>query len=151
MGDEHGDQIVTFCPGGHKTTCNGCVKVLDEDGIDNPNDLMTRVNWMIRVVTGYTRESLELLGWEPNAARVLECACSGQVRPITYGGALGYYCLVKNPRDITPGCGPNILCRNDIGQDLVHFCPDGYDPSCTEGCLPLEGQTGIMIVLSSIN
>lgn len=138
--DDQGRQIVTFCPAGHTPTCSGCEKTIAEEERAS-TEIMTRLNWMINVITGYSRESLTLLGWEPSSAQILECACVGAVKPITYGASLGYFCNVNEPKAITEGCGPNILCRDNRGQDLLHFCPDGFTPSCTEGCTyPWKGK-----------
>merc|ERR1711944_210539 len=93
-------------------------------------DLLSRLNWMTNVVTGYSRESLELLGGEPTTQQILDCACAGGVEPVNYGTSIGYYCTIRDTKHIAPGCGPNVLCKNSEDKDILHFCPDGFTPSC---------------------
>lgn len=127
--DDRGRQIMTFCPAGHRATCAGCEKVMDGD------DFRSRLSWMTNVVTGYARESLEVLGWNPTTQQLIDCSCAKGVQKVTYGSELGYFCEIRNVNDINQGCGPNVLCKNNKNQDILHFCPDGFKASCTEGCI----------------
>jgi len=127
--------VITFCPAGHQATCSGCEKAMVG------NTLQDRLDWMINVISGYARESLELLGWQPTTAQILACNCAKGVDPVDYGNRLGYSCPVRNANDIQPECGPNLLCHNESGQNILHFCPEGFVPSCDEGCsLPWAGR-----------
>jgi len=126
--DDADRRIVTFCPAGHKPTCAGCEKDVASDTLE------MRLRWMINVITGYARESLELLHWEPSTRRTLACGCVGSVEPVEYGNRLGYYCEIQSIDLISEDCGPNVLCENAQGNHLLHFCPDGFKPSCDEGC-----------------
>merc|ERR1719299_351042 len=105
------------------------------------NTLQDRLDWMINVISGYARESLELLGWQPTTAQILACNCAKGVDPVDYGNRLGYSCPVRNANDIQPEGGPNLLCHNESGQNILHFCPEGFVPSCDEGC-SLPGRDG---------
>jgi len=126
--NSEGKRVVTFCPSGHRATCNGCEK--DIEG----RDYRSRLNWMVDVITGYARESQELLGWAPTTQQILDCNCSQMVQPIRYGLAIGYFCPVRDVRGIKNGCGPNILCKNEHNEEILTFCPGGFLPSCDLGC-----------------
>lgn len=126
--DDNDRRIVTFCPAGHTPTCAGCEKQIEDETLES------RLRWMINVITGYARESLELLNWTPTSRQALACACAGAVEPVEYGNRLGYWCKVHSVDAIQESCGPNVLCENSDGDNLLHFCPDGFSPSCSEGC-----------------
>lgn len=133
--DANENRLITFCPAGHRATCAGCEKVIAED------TLQARLEWMINVITGYAQESLELLGWKPSTDRMLACACMDSVEPVQYGKRLGFYCPISDVDKITTDCGPNTLCKDSEGRSLLHFCPDGFTPSCDEGCsFPWKGK-----------
>lgn len=133
--DSNERRLMTFCPAGHRATCAGCEKIVEDD------TLQARLEWMINVITGYARESLELLGWKPSTERMLACACVDSVEPVEYGKRLGFYCPIEDVDKITSGCGPNTLCKTSQGKSILHFCPDGFTPSCDEGCsFPWKGK-----------
>lgn len=127
--DSNGRQIMTFCPAGHRATCAGCEKVIEGD------DFRSRLQWMMNVVTGYARESLEVLGWTPTIQQLIDCSCARGVQKVSYGSNLGYFCEVRNVNDITQDCGPNVLCDAQGGKQVLHFCPAGFKASCSEGCV----------------
>lgn len=133
--DAEGRQLAMFCPAGHKATCGGCQKVLED------TKFTKRMEWMTNVVSGYARESLDVLGWEPSTQQIMDCACAGAVKRTDYGNNFGYNCRVRDVEAIVEGCGRNVLCVDKEGHNLLHFCPDGFDPSCSEGCtLPWLNQ-----------
>merc|ERR1719245_78841 len=89
---------------------------------------------MVDVITGYSRESQDLLGWAPETQKIIDCNCEGGVMPIKYGTSLGYYCPIRNVQGIKDTCGPNIVCADSMGMNILTFCPDGFVPSCEMGC-----------------
>jgi len=122
-------RIVTFCPAGHRSTCDGCQKNLDSD-----DDISLRLEWMTAVTSGFAQNSLPVLSWQPSLEQILGCACKSNVEQITYGSRIGMLCEIHSADLITDSCGPNILCMNEEGTDILHICPRGYKPDCTLGC-----------------
>jgi len=128
--DDQGRRLVTFCPAGHESTCNGCKKQLADD------DLKGRLTWMVHVVEGIVQLSLPMLKWTPLMSQVLGCACSKAPQKIEYGSRLGYYCEIHDAELITEACGVNVICQDaEENNDLVHLCPTGFTPSCEHGCM----------------
>merc|ERR1711879_697017 len=98
---DHEDRVViTLCPAGHRATCSGCEKAMAD------NTLEHRLDWMVNVISGYARESLELLGWQPTTAQILACNCAKGVDPVDYGNRLGYSCPVETRTTFNPNAGP---------------------------------------------
>jgi len=128
--DDQGRRLVTFCPAGHESTCNGCTKRLEED------DLKGRLTWMVHVVEGIVQLSLPMLQWTPLQEQVLGCACAAPPKQIEYGSRLGYSCEIHDADLITSSCGANVICQDPQSEkDLVHICPRGFTPSCEHGCM----------------
>jgi len=126
--DSAGRQVVTFCPAGHQTTCSGCEK-------DVPSSSLTdRLEWMVHVTEGMVQLSLSMLRWTPMFEQVLGCGCKSGVKPIEYG-PVGFVCEINGPDYITEACGPNIICQDVDGNDLIHICPMGFIPDCRHGCV----------------
>jgi len=126
--DSAGRRIVTFCPAGHRSTCDGCEKDLES------NDIIDRLEWMVAVTSGIVQLSLPMLNWQPSMEQLLGCACKGGVEPITYGAKVGVVCEVHSIDLIEETCGPNRLCVDGEDRNILHICPRGYSPSCTLGC-----------------
>jgi len=128
--DEMDRRLVTFCPAGHKSTCSGCEKVLED------STLKGRLTWMVHATQGIVQLSLPMLKWTPLQAQVLGCACKRNPTAIQYGSRLGYSCEIHDPELITPACGANVICTDGAtGQDIIHMCPRGFEPSCQHGCM----------------
>jgi len=127
--DDVGRRLVTFCPAGHKSTCSGCEKVLEDD------TLQGRLEWMVHVVEGIVQLSLPMLQWTPLQEQVLGCACKSSPDPITYGSRLGYSCPIHDAKLINPSCGANVICLDTAENDVVHMCPRGFIPDCEQGCM----------------
>jgi len=127
--DELDRRLVTFCPAGHKSTCAGCEKVLEDDSLKG------RMEWMVHVVEGLVQLSLPMLNWSPLQEQVLGCACKRNPSPIQYGSRVGYSCVIHDAEFITPACGANVICQDTSEQDIIHMCPRGYEPSCEHGCM----------------
>jgi len=136
--DSMNNMVAVFCPAGHLSTCQGCVKQVYTAEVEKSGDaaLMRRskLDWMTLVLSNWIQESWAILGLEPSHRQVMACGCSDQLRPITYGNRVGYYCTVDDPTVVTAECGPNLFCENEDGDLLFHLCPSGYTPNCSDGC-----------------
>ena len=76
---------------------------------------------------------------KPHYPDMHACGCNHAVelQHVKYGDAVGFVCE-RDAADKKPGydadkCGP--VCSNEAGKQLIHFCPDGYLPTC-KGCSP---------------
>jgi len=127
--DSAGRRIVTFCPAGHRSTCDGCQK-----NIEDTDDISERLEWMTAVTSGIAQNSLPVLSWQPSLEKILGCACKSNVEQINYGSRIGMLCEIHGADLIQDSCGPNILCMNEEGKDILHICPRGFKPDCTLGC-----------------
>jgi len=128
------DKLITiFCPAGHVPTCDGC-KATIEDIEDWSSDNHDRYDWSINVLTGYIRESQRFLNLEPYHEQVVHCGCRGPMQPVTYGNRIGFFCIIKDPNDITKECGSGVICKDGSDNELMHFCPDGFMADCEQGC-----------------
>jgi len=123
-----GDRLVTFCPAGHTSTCSGCTKTVDGE------TLADRLDWMVRVSTDLAALSLPTLEWHPRLSQLLGCGCKGNAKQIEYGSQIGFRCSIHDPKLVTEECGPNKLCQDADGTEILHLCPRGYTPSCMSGC-----------------
>lgn len=128
--DTDGRRIVTFCPAGHRATCDGCQINLNS----TDDDLHGRLEWMTAVTSGIAQNSLSVLSWQPSLEQILGCACKANVEQITYGARVGIVCEIHGVDMIQDSCGPNILCMDDEGKDILHICPQGFKPDCKLGC-----------------
>jgi len=126
--DPRGKKIVTFCPAGHRTTCDGCEKAIEK------GELIERLEWMVRVTKGIVQNSLSQINWQPSMEQLLGCACKGGIKRIDYGSQVGVLCEVHSYDLIGEACGPNPLCIDDEGKEIIHICPKGFRPSCNDGC-----------------
>jgi len=126
--NSEGRQLVTFCPSGFYNQCGGCEKALEESSNE------ARLEWMHTTITRYAQDSMELIGWEPAVNQIIDCACTGGLKQVNYGKALGFSCEVGDEKRIKQGCGAHVLCQDPDGSNLVHFCPQGFVPHCSEGC-----------------
>jgi len=123
-----GQRLVTFCPAGHTSTCSGCKKALDSEV------LADKLKWMVEVTTDLAALSLTMLEWTPSLEQLLGCACKEKSEPITYGHGVGLKCKIHGTKFIKDSCGPNVICQDADGADVLHICPRGYTPSCKSGC-----------------
>jgi len=123
-----GRRLVTFCPAGHTSTCSGCQKSLESDKVED------KLVWMVGATTDLAALSLPMLEWTPNLEQLLGCACQDNAEPITYGHGVGLRCKIHGAEFINDSCGPNVICKDADGVDVVHICPRGYSPSCSSGC-----------------
>jgi len=126
--DTQGQRLVTFCPSGHTSTCSGCKKALESE------ILLEKLEWMVRVTTDLAALSLTMLQWTPTLEQLLGCACKEKADPITYGHGVGLKCKTHGVKYVQETCGPNILCQDADGSEILHICPRGYTPSCKSGC-----------------
>jgi len=123
-----GQRLVTFCPVGHTSTCSGCKKGLESDVVED------KLLWMIGVTTELAGLSLAMLEWTPTLEQLLGCACKDNAEAIPYGHGVGLKCKIHGVEFIKESCGPNTICQDSEGADVLHICPRGYTPSCTSGC-----------------
>jgi len=120
------DKVAIFCPAGFHSTCDGCKKV-------ETRTLTERADWMVTVLSGFISEVIDILQLYPSSREVLRCGCRTDVLPISYGNGIGHYCNVDF--ELVPeDCGTNVVCKDKNENDLIHFCPDGWTPSCELGC-----------------
>lgn len=124
----NGDRINIFCPAGHSASCQGCEKTLSQE-----STLDERYDWSVSVLTGYIRESQMILDLVPRHNKVLHCGCTDPLQTVHYGSGIGYYCHIDGADSVLPECGQNVICDNGESE-LVHFCPDGFVPTCDQGC-----------------
>jgi len=123
-----GERLATFCPAGHTSTCSGCKKAVKSD------TLADRLDWMVKVSTDLAALSLPMLEWYPSLDQLLGCGCKGNVEQINYGANIGFKCTIHDPNMVTDECGPNTLCQDSNGIEILHMCPRGFEPSCRSGC-----------------
>lgn len=127
--NQDGYPIMIFCPAGHAPTCGGCQKTLEATP-----ELDDDYDWMVNVLTGYVRESKDVLNLVPHYSRIVDCGCTNEVEKVTYGSGIGHYCKIDSADDVKEGCGPNVICENSMGEQLLHLCPGGFVPTCQDGC-----------------
>jgi len=126
--DSDGQRIVTFCPAGHRGTCDGCQEALDS------NELIVWLEWMVRVTKSIVQNSLSQINWQPSMDQLLGCACKGGIEQINYGSEVGVLCEIHSFDLVGEACGPNRLCIDENGRHILHICPRGFRPSCKDGC-----------------
>jgi len=133
--DERNRQLVTFCPSGFSPSCAGCVKEI------SGTDSMSKLNWMVGVTSDIVQLSLTDLRWQPKLKQILGCGCKGDIVEVTYGARIGLICKIHSEKLITNDCGSNVLCVNNLKEDILHICPTGFIPDCKLGCAtPIQQQ-----------
>jgi len=129
--NEHEERVMIFCPAGHEATCEGCKSTLDDLG-EYETDTV-RYEWAINVLTGFVRESQAVLDLQPSHEDTLQCACRGPLRQVDYGKRIGHYCYA-DVKSMTNECNNSLICVDNDGNELIHFCPAGFVPDCEHGC-----------------
>jgi len=149
------DDILTFCPVGYIPTCKGCIPGVpglyveingdvDDSGTVSKT-IEDKLGWLVDVLAGYSRLTQRYIGWMPDPETALACACKEELNPVEYGMYIGYTCKIWDPKSVQMDqCGlvNNIVCQDHEGDNVLHMCPQGYVPSCDNGCtFPWEVKT----------
>jgi len=122
--------VMIFCPSGHTPSCNGCSKTLEED-----TSLDERIMWLVNGTTSVVQETEEaFVEMIPSGEYAVECGCAAKMKHIEYGSRVGYWCQIEDVNKIGDNCGANVLCENANKELILHMCPAGFVPDCSEGC-----------------
>jgi len=122
--------VMIFCPSGHTPTCMGCEKTLEEG-----TSLDERIDFLVEGTKTYFAESeRSFINIQPSGEYAVNCGCSSDLQHTDYGNGVGYWCQVDDVAKIGDNCGANVLCENSDKNLILHMCPAGFVPDCTQGC-----------------
>jgi len=153
--DDNNKEVMTFCPVGYTFTCVGCIAAVPGLVVDTAGNMDDRgtasktiedkLGWLVDVLAGYGRLTQRYIGWMPDTHRALACACKEKLHPVEYGMHIGHICKIWDAQAVkTDECGliNNVVCVDHEGDYALHMCPEGYVPSCDNGCtFPWEEKT----------
>jgi len=122
--------VMIFCPSGHTPSCTGCEKTLEED-----TALDERITWLVNGTRSLIQDTEQAFSeLVPSGEYAVDCGCAAEMKHIDYGMGVGYWCQIEDVNKIGDNCGANVLCENADKKLILHMCPAGFVPDCSEGC-----------------
>jgi len=122
-----GDKVLLMCPTGWKANCvQGCVlPKFDPKTNRRAKFLQGQVQKVIE--TGYDFAEFDGTMTQEN------CGCNAEIKHIKYGTAIGFDCVQTGEMKEGAWCAGFGGCLNDAKENILIFCPDGYESTCN-GC-----------------
>lgn len=106
-----------------------------EKALHEKNDVMKSAD--INTKAHFIKSMISFLSskapMEPVKMEKLEkCGCASAPAPIKFGNGIGVQCVRDSEAEFDGSCGA--LCMNHKDEQLVSFCPVGFQPNCEKGC-----------------